>query len=108
MVLTTRRELVQSDPELIRTLLKIHRAASEYAMSHRDAFVAVAMQKLGQQQASIEKAAPNVELTWRIDNLFLEEAHYYGTQMLDKKQIRQLPDYASFIDPSFVKAIAGS
>jgi len=108
MVLTTRRELVRSDPELIRTLLKIHRDASEYAMSHRDAFVAMAIQKLGQQQASIEKAAPNVELTWKIDNLFLEEAHYYGTQMLDKKQIRQLPDYASFIDPSFVKAIAGS
>jgi NitT/TauT family transport system substrate-binding protein len=108
MVLTTRRELIQSDPELIRTLLKIHREASEYAMSHRDAFVAMAMQKLGQQQPSIEKAAPNVELTWNIDDLFLKEAHYYGTQMLDKKQIRQLPDYATFIDPSFVKAIAGS
>jgi NitT/TauT family transport system substrate-binding protein len=108
MVLTTRRELIQKDPDLIRTLLKIHREASEYAMSHRDAFVAMAMQKLGQQQPSIEKAAPNVELTWNIDDLFIKEAHYYGTQMLDKKQIRQLPDYATFIDPSFVKAIAAS
>jgi len=26
--------------------------------------------------------------------------------MLAKKQIRQLPDYATFIDASFVKAIA--
>jgi len=108
MVLSTRRELIQKDPDLIRLLLKIHRQASEYAMSHRDAFVAMAMQKLGQQGPSIEKAAPNVELTWNIDELFLKEAHYYGTQMLEKKQIRQLPDYASFIDPSFVKAIAGS
>ena len=108
MVLSTRRELIQKDPDLIRLLLKIHRQASEYAMSHRDAFVAMAMQKLGQQGPSIEKAAPNVELTWNIDELFLNEAHYYGTQMLEKKQIRQLPDYASFIDPSFVKAIAGS
>jgi NitT/TauT family transport system substrate-binding protein len=108
MVLTTRSELIQSDPDLIRTLLKIHRQASEFAMSHREAFVAAAMQKLGQQEASIEKAAPNVELTWNIDDLFLKEAHYYGTQMLDKKQIRQLPNYATFIDPSFVKAIAGS
>ena len=108
MVLSTRRELIEKDPELIRTLLKIHRDASEYAMSNRDAFVAMAMQKLGQQKPSIEKAAPNVELTWKIDDLFLKEAHYYGTQMLDKKQIRQMPDYATFIDPSFVKAIAGS
>jgi NitT/TauT family transport system substrate-binding protein len=107
MVLSTRRELVQRDPELIRTLLKIHRKSSEYAMSNRDAFVAMATQKLGQQKPSIEKAAPNVELTWDIDELFLKRAHYYGTQMLAKKQIRQLPDYKTFIDPSFVKAIAG-
>ena len=108
MVLTTSRELIQKDPELIRTLLKIHRQASEYAMSNRDAFVEMAMQKLGQQKPSIEKAAPNVELTWNIDDLFLKEAHYYGTQMLAKKQIRQLPDYNTFIDPSFVKAISAS
>ena len=108
MVLSTRRELIQKDPELIRTLLAIHRKASEYAMSHRDQFVEMAMQKLGQQKPSIEKAAPNVELTWNIDDLFLTEAHYYGTQMLAMKQIRQLPDYATFIDPSFVKALAAS
>ena len=77
-------------------------------MGNRDAFVDMAMQKLGQQRPSIEKAAPNVELTWNIDDLFLKEAHYYGTQMLAKKQIRQLPDYATFIDPSFVQAIAAS
>jgi NitT/TauT family transport system substrate-binding protein len=105
MVLTTSQAMTQKDPELVRTLLTIHRKASEYAMGNREAFVAVAMQKLGQQQASIEKAAPNVELTWRIDDLFLRQASYYGTQMLDKKQIRALPDYKAFIDPSFVKAI---
>jgi NitT/TauT family transport system substrate-binding protein len=108
MVLTTRREMIEKDPELIRTLLKIHRKASEYAMGDRDAFVAMAMQKLGQQKASIEQAAPNVELTWNIDDLFLKQANYYGAQMLAKKQIRQLPDYTTFIDPSFVKAIAAS
>ncbi|MCD0421753.1 NrtA/SsuA/CpmA family ABC transporter substrate-binding protein [Rubrivivax sp. JA1024] len=108
MVLTTRRELIEKDPELVRTLLKVHRKASEYAMSNRDAFVEMAMQKLGQQKPSIEKAAPNVELTWNIDDTFLKQANYYGTQMLEKKQIRQLPDYKSFIDPSLVKAISGS
>ncbi|MEH2473569.1 NitT/TauT family transport system substrate-binding protein [Nitrobacteraceae bacterium AZCC 2299] len=106
MVLTTRREMIEKEPELIRTLLGIHRKSSEYAMSDREAFVAMAMQKLGQQKPSIEQAAPNVELTWKIDDLFLKQANYYGTQMLAKKQIRELPDYGKFIDPSFVKAIA--
>ncbi|ABD07540.1 Twin-arginine translocation pathway signal [Rhodopseudomonas palustris HaA2] len=108
MVLSTRRELIEKDPELIRTLLKIHRKASEFAMGDRDAFIAMAMQKLGQQKPSIEQAAPNVELTWNIDDLFLKQAQYYGAQMLAKKQIRQLPDYKTFIDPSFVKAISAS
>jgi len=107
MVLSTRRELVEKDPELIKTLLRIHRKSSEFAMTHRDAFVAMATQKLGQQKPSIEQAAPNVELTWDIDDAFLKRARYYGTQMLAKKQIRQLPDYKTFIDPSFVRAIAG-
>jgi NitT/TauT family transport system substrate-binding protein len=108
MVLTTRRELTQKEPEFIKTFLKMHRQSAEYAMGNREAFVAMAMQKLGQQKPSIEKAAPNVELTWNIDDKFMTQAHYYGTQMLAKKQIRQLPDYKTFIDPRFVKAIAAS
>lgn len=108
MVLATRRELIDKDSELIKAVLKTHRAASEYAMKDRDAFVAMAMQKLGQQKPSIEKAAPNVELTWNIDDQFLKQAQYYGSQMLAKKQIRQEPDYKTFIDPSFVKALAAS
>ena len=40
---------------MVRTLLAIHRKASEYAMSDREAFVAMAMQKLGQQKPSIER-----------------------------------------------------
>lgn len=106
MVLTTSQSMIDKDPELVSTLLKIHRESSEYAMAKREEFVAVAMQKLGQQKPSIEKAAPNVELTWNIDDLFLKQAHYYGTQMLGKKQIRQLPDYKTFINPKFVKEVA--
>jgi NitT/TauT family transport system substrate-binding protein len=108
MVLTTRREVIEKDPDLIKAVLKTHRAASEYAMKDRDAFVAMAMQKLGQQKPSIEQAAPNVELTWKIDDTFMKQAEYYGGQMLAKKQIRALPDYKTFIDADFVKALAAS
>ena len=105
MVLTTSQDNIDNNSELLEMLLNVHMQATEYAMANRDEFVKVAMNKLGQKQDSIEKAAPNVELTWKIDDKFIEQANYYGTQMLDKKQIRQLPDYASFIDPSFVNAI---
>jgi NitT/TauT family transport system substrate-binding protein len=36
-----------------------------------------------------------------MDDDWVRRAKYYGSQMLDKKQIRQLPDYASFINTGF-------
>ncbi|MCF8475935.1 MAG: NrtA/SsuA/CpmA family ABC transporter substrate-binding protein [Pseudolabrys sp.] len=108
MVMTTRRELIEKEPDFIKTFLTMHRKSTEYAMGDREAFVKMAMQKLGQPKPSIDKAAPNVELTWNIDDKFMTQARYYGEQMLAKKQIRQLPDYKTFIDASFVKAIAAS
>lgn len=97
MVLTTSETLLKTRPETVRSILKIHRAASEFAMSDKEAFITMAMQRLGQQRRSIELAAPNVELTWRIDDKFVTQARYYGSQMLARKQIRALPDYARFI-----------
>jgi NitT/TauT family transport system substrate-binding protein len=97
MVLTSSEDLLKKDPERVRALLKIHRAASEYAMKDKEAFIAMAMQRLGQQRRSIELAAPNVELTWRIDDQFVTQARYYGSQMLSRKQIRTLPDYNRFV-----------
>ncbi|WNK01623.1 NrtA/SsuA/CpmA family ABC transporter substrate-binding protein [Thalassospiraceae bacterium LMO-JJ14] len=107
MVLTTSQEKIEKDPEQVALLLSIHKQATEYAMGTREAFIEIAMQKLGQPRPSIEKAAPNVELTWNIDDLFQTQAKYYGKQMLAKKQIRQLPDYPTFIDPRFVKKLVG-
>ncbi len=107
MVMTTSQAMVDRDPALVVTFLRIHRAATEYAMAHRDALVAMAVAKLGQTRGSIEKAAPNVELTWNIDDAFMTAARFYGAQMLERKQIRQLPaDYDSFINRRFVREIA--
>ena len=72
----------------------------------RDFFPAeMAVQKLGQKRDSVDKAIGNVELTWKIDDQFLKQAHYYGAQMLEMKQIRALPDYTKFINPTFVAAM---
>jgi NitT/TauT family transport system substrate-binding protein len=74
-------------------------------MSDKDAFVTMAMQRLGQQRRSIELAAPNVELTWRIDDKFETEAQYYGNRMLARKEIRALPDYTRFIPMSSLRSL---
>jgi NitT/TauT family transport system substrate-binding protein len=102
MVFATSQKLIDSDPALVKLMLDIHRKASEYAMAHPDELAEMAVQKLGQKRESIDKAIGNVELTWKIDALVIKEAHYYGSQMLDMKQIRALPDYDKFINPRFV------
>jgi NitT/TauT family transport system substrate-binding protein len=106
MVLTSSEALLKNDPERARALLKIHRAASEFAMSDKEAFIAMCTQKLGQQRRSIELAAPNVELTWRIDEKFVAQARYYGTQMLARKQIRSLPNYDRFIPTATLNTLS--
>ena len=61
-------------------------------MAHPQQIVEMAMQKLGQQKKSIELAVPNVELAWKIDDVFMERANAYARLMFENKQIRQVPD----------------
>lgn len=105
MVMTTHADTIKKDPELVAVFLKIHRQATEYVMSNRAAFIEMSEKKLGLAAKTVELAAPNVELTWKIDEDWTTRAKYYGSQMLDKKQIRQLPDYGSFINASFVSQL---
>jgi NitT/TauT family transport system substrate-binding protein len=106
MVMTTHADTLRDKAELVKVFLEIHRKATEYAMSDRAAFVAMSSQKLGIPANVVDIAAPNVELTWKLDEDWVTRARYYGSQMLDKKQIRQLPDYAVFIQPTLVRQLA--
>ena len=102
MIFATSQKTIDTNPALVKVMLDIHRKASEYAMAHPADLAEMTVQKLGQKRESIEKAIGNVELTWKIDETFLKQAHYYGSQMLEMKQIRALPDYKTFINPTFV------
>jgi len=106
MVMTTHADTLRDKAELVKVFLEIHRKATEYAMGDRAAFVAMSSQKLGIPANVVDIAAPNVELTWKLDEDWVTRARYYGSQMLDKKQIRQLPDYAVFIQPTLVRQLA--
>lgn len=101
MVMTAKTDTIEKNPELVKMFMAMHKRATEFAMSNREAMVEMAVQKLGQQKKSIEMAAPNVELTWKIDDAFLKHARAYGELMLEKKQIRALPDYGKFITTKF-------
>ncbi len=106
MVLGTHADTVLQRPALVRQMVQIQRQASEYAMTHRDEMVAMTVQKLGLKKDAIEISAPNVELNWRMSPEMVGQTRIYAEHMLALKQIKQLPDFATFLNTSFSDAVA--
>jgi NitT/TauT family transport system substrate-binding protein len=102
MILSASEKMIKEDPKRLKMIVEMHKKATDYAMAHPEEMVEVAMQKLGQQRPSIEKAVPNVELTWKIDQDFIGRAKAYTELMVEKKQVRQAPDLAHAITQQFM------
>ncbi|HZN32041.1 MAG TPA: ABC transporter substrate-binding protein, partial [Xanthobacteraceae bacterium] len=92
MILSASEKAVKENPQRVKLVVDMHRKAVDYAMANPPQIVEVAMQKLGQQRRSIELAQPNVELAWKIDDVFMQRAAAYTRLMHENKQIRQQPD----------------
>jgi ABC-type nitrate/sulfonate/bicarbonate transport system substrate-binding protein len=105
MIFGTHRDTIVSKHELARVMIGIHQKATDFAASHKDELVAMAANKLGQKKEAIEASVPNVELTWRLGPTEIQQAKIYADHMLALKQIKRLPDFATFIDTSFVDAV---
>jgi ABC-type nitrate/sulfonate/bicarbonate transport system substrate-binding protein len=101
MILDASQKEVKENPDRIRMVVDMHKKASDYAMAHPAEIVQMAMQKLGQQKASLELAVPNVELAWKIDDIFMQRAKAYTQIMYDNKQMRQMIDLDKFVAMQF-------
>src|ERR1700749_120742 len=105
MVFGTHHDTIAEKPQLVKVMIDIHRRATDYAASNKDALIAMAAQKLGQKKDAIEASVGNVELTWKLGPKEIEESKIYADHMLALKQIKRVPDFATFIDTSFVDAV---
>jgi ABC-type nitrate/sulfonate/bicarbonate transport system substrate-binding protein len=106
MIFGAHPDTIAQRPDLCRTILRVHRQASEYAMANRDAMIEVAVAKLGQRRDALEVSAPNVELNWQMTPEMLQRARTYAEHMQSLRQIRHLPDFASFFDTRFSDEMA--
>jgi NitT/TauT family transport system substrate-binding protein len=102
MILSASEKAVKENPERIKLVVEMHRKAVDYAMANPPQIVEMAMQKLGQQKKSIELAVPNVELAWKIDDVFMQRAGAYTKLMFENKQIRQMPDLNRVVTKQFM------
>src|SRR5260370_42696518 len=105
MVLGPHGAVVTEKQDVVGVVLGFLQRGCDFAGSHKDAMVAMASSKLGQKKEAIEASVPNVELTWRLGPQQIEQSKIYADHMLALKQIKRLPDFATFIDTSFVDAV---
>jgi ABC-type nitrate/sulfonate/bicarbonate transport system substrate-binding protein len=101
MILATHRDTLADKPDLARLVLKLQKQASEYAMAHPDEMAAMTVAKLGMKKDAVELSVSNVELNWRMTPEMLSEAKSYADHMVELKQIRAVPDFATFMDTRF-------
>lgn len=101
MILGTHKDTVAEKPALVKTMLDIQRQASGFAMSHPDDMIAMSMAKLGQKKEALAVSVPNVDLNWKMSAEMITQTKTYAQQMLELKQIRALPDFATFLEPKF-------
>ena len=110
MIFATHEETAAKDPELVRAMLTVHRKASEYMMANKPAVAEMTVARLGANRAAVDHAlaANNVEYTWELTDTVLNQSRTYANQMLELKQIRALPDFVKFLNPSFSRAVASA
>ena len=102
MILSASEKAAKENPDRVRMIVDMHRKAVDFAMANPERIVEMSMQKLGQQKKSIEFAVPNVELAWKIDDVFMDRANAYARLMFENKQIRQMPDLNRHISKQFM------
>jgi ABC-type nitrate/sulfonate/bicarbonate transport system substrate-binding protein len=108
MVFATHPDIIAQRPELVRTMLRVHRQASEFGMANREVTIETAIAKLGMRRDALEVSLPNVELNWQMTPEMIARARTYADHMLSLRQIRALPDFAKFFDPQFSDELARS
>jgi NitT/TauT family transport system substrate-binding protein len=101
MILSASQKQVKENPDRIKMVVDMHKKAVDYAMARQPEIVEMAVQKLGQQKRSVELAVPNVELAWKIDDVFMQRAKAYTQLMFENKQLRQPVDLDKFVTRQF-------
>ncbi len=100
-MLTTRR-LIEQRPELIQDLVTAHALATEYLNTHFDEWIKLAT-AFGNDEQVLRKAADNMQLTWNMDQEWIQHAKNLGKRMVALGMIDHEPDYDQLFDTRFME-----
>lgn len=100
----TTREMIEKRPDTVRALVAAHAAATRYLENHPEEWLERAA-SFGTEMEVLREAAPNIQLTWRLDDAFVARARALGQRMKALGLIPREPDYARLFDLSFSAAV---
>ena len=100
-----KRETIERNPELVQALVSAHARATKYLQAHPDEWLKRAT-SFGTELRILEKAAPNMELAWDMNEGFVRKARVLGARMQALGVIQKQPDYIRLFDLSFVRKVA--
>jgi NitT/TauT family transport system substrate-binding protein len=98
------RQMIEKYPERVAALVKAHVLATRYLTENRSIWLSKAAE-FGTTFPVLEKAAPNIELSWDMDADFIRHVRALGERMQSSGMIRKQPDYSVLIDSSFIEAV---
>jgi len=98
------RDFIEEHPDTVARLVEAHAKATLYLREHPDEWLSRAS-RFGTAKPILEKAAPNMELTWDMDRSFIRRTKALGERMEGLGLIRKQPDYARLFDLTFVERV---
>lgn len=98
------REMIEKNPETVQELVNAHAQATEHLRSNREAWLQRA-ETFGTPRKILDKAAPNMELSWDMNDNYIVKAKALGERMQALGVIERQPDYDSLFDLRFVEHI---
>ena len=99
------RETIEKDRAKVAALVRAHAQTTEYLKAHPQEWLQRAA-SFGTPLQVLTKAAPNMELAWRMDREFVRQVAALGGRMKALGIIKQEPDYNKLIDLSFVESVS--
>ncbi len=98
------RDTIEKRPELVLKLVRAHAAATEHLKSNQKIWIDRAA-GFGTDKSVLKAAAPNMALTWKMDQSFIAKVKALGQRMQALKVIDRQPDYDRLFDLQFVNKV---
>jgi len=96
-----KRKTILENPKLVQKLVDAHIQATEYLKAHPHIWLKRAS-FFGTDLHTLEKASPNMEISWYMDEDFIQKARKLGERMQVLGVITNQPDYNLLFDLRFV------